>query len=328
MPSDAQATLTREEVILGYRMLLGRDPETEEVIADARAAWPDLQAFGKALAASAEFGVRHGANTHALPPLDALANPVETEADAGTLALMAAKTGAYWTRAGETAPHWSVLTDERFLPQNIADNLEAFYGAGAWDAKVVDATLARIGRNAGEFRHCVDYGCGVGRVTLQLARRFAQVTGLDISAPHLHLARETFRHAGFGHVTLTQVMADRLMPVESCDFWYSRIVLQHSPPPVAMNILRQTFRALGTGGIAMFQIPVWIQGYHFDVGTYLAGTPSAEMEMHAIPQRAILELADWQGLVLRDLREESFFSRRPGAALLTLSNTFTFEKIR
>lgn len=317
--------LTREAVILGYRMLLGRDPESEEVIANAQAAWPDPATFGKALANCAEFGLRHGSNLHALPPLDAGSNLVETEADAATLALMAGKVGGYWTRAGEAAPHWSVLTEERFLPHNIASNLQAFYAAGAWDAQVVDATLGRIGRSAGQFKHCVDYGCGVGRVTLQLARRFPQVTGLDISAPHLHLARETFRAAGLTHVTLTQVMPERLMPVESCDLWYSRIVLQHCPPPVAMNILRHAFRALETGGIAMFQIPVWIQGYQFDVASYLAGAPGAEMEMHAVPQRAILELADWQGLVLRDLREDSFLVGRPGAAL---SNTFTFEKLR
>ena len=317
--------LTREAVILGYRMLLGRDPENEEVIANAIAAWPEPEAFGKALATCAEFGLRHGPNLHALPPLDAGLNLVETEADAATLALMAGKVGGYWTRAGEAAPHWSVLTEERFLPQNIADNLPAFYAAGAWDAQVMEATLGRIGRKAGQFRHCVDYGCGVGRVTLQLARRFPQVTGLDISGPHLHLARETFRAAGLDHVTLTQVMPERLMPVESCDLWYSRIVLQHCPPPVTMNILRHAFRALETGGVAIFQLPVWIQGYQFDTASYLAGAPGAEMEMHAVPQRAILELADWQGLVLRDLREDSFLVGRPGAAI---SNTFTFEKLR
>ena len=150
--------VTREAVILGYRMLLGRDPENEDVIANALAAWPDLQSFGKALATCAEFGLRHGSNLHALPSLDAGSNLVETEADADTLALMAAKVGGYWTRAGETAPHWSVLTEERFLPHNIANNLEAFYAAGAWDAQVVEATLGRIGRSVGQFRHCVDYG--------------------------------------------------------------------------------------------------------------------------------------------------------------------------
>jgi len=325
LPDDAPKALTREEVILGYRMFLGRDPEHDSVIATAQTAWPDIFAFGHALAASAEFGMRHGANPHAMPPLDAPVNPVEVDADTATLALMASKVGGYWTRAGEVAPHWSVLTEERFLPENIANNLEAFYAAGTWDAKVLDATLGRIGRRVDEFRHCVDYGCGVGRVTLQLARRFPEVTGLDISPPHLHLARETCRHAGFKHVTLTQVMPDKLMPVESCDLWYSRIVLQHLPPPLAMNILRHAFRALNTGGVAVFQIPIWSRGYSFNVKSYLAGTPGLEMEMHAIPQRAILELADWQGLVLRDMREDSFLTGRPGAAL---SNTFTFEKIR
>jgi hypothetical protein len=75
----------------------------------------------------------------------------------------------------------------------------------------------------------------------------------------------------------------------------------------------------------MFQIPVWSRDYSFNVEAYLADAPGSDMEMHAIPQRAILELADWQGLALRDLREDSFLAGRPAAAL---SNTFTFEKIR
>ena len=317
--------VTREEVILAYRMFLGRDPENEAVITAGMASWVDLASMGKAFAVSAEFGVRHGTNLNALPPLDAPSNVVETEADAQTLAQMATQLAQYWTRAGQDAPHWSVLTEERFLPQNIAANLEAFYAAGTWDAQVLDAILARIGRQASQFAHCVDYGCGVGRVTLQLARRFAKVTGLDISTPHLHFAAETLRHTGRGNVTLTQVMPDNLMPVEACDLWYSRIVLQHCPPPLTMRILRQAFHALSTGGIAVFQLPVWSRDYEFRVAPYLEGTPGVEMEMHAIPQRAILELADFQGLVLRDVREDSFLVGRPGAAL---SNTFVFEKMR
>jgi SAM-dependent methyltransferase len=306
LPDNGSSGVTREEVILGYRMFFGRDPEDEAVITAGRALWPDVASMGRAMAASAEFGQRHGVNPHALPPLDAPPNAVDTEADPAT-------------------PHWSVLTEERFLPHNIAANLDAFYAAGAWDAELLDATLARIGRRVGQFGHCVDYGCGVGRVTLQLARRFPRVTGLDISPPHLHLAREALGHAGLPHVTLTQVTPEHLMPVEACDFWYSRIVLQHCPPPMSLNILRHAFRSLSTGGVAMFQIPVWSRDYGFSLPAYLAGRPGAEMEMHAIPQRVILELADWQGLVLRDLREDSALVGRPGAAL---SNTFTFEKVR
>jgi len=325
LPSDAAPGVTREQVILAYRMFFGRDPEDESVIIYGQSAWPDLQTMGKAMAASPEFGLRHGMGQHSLPPQDAPSNAVETEADAATLARMARHVQAYWAHAGEVAPHWSVLTEERFLPENIVANLEAFYAGGAWDAHIVETILKRIGRRPEEFPHCVDYGCGVGRVTLQFARRFARVTGLDISAPHLHLARETARRAGFDQVTLTQVTPEAPMPIESCDLWHSRIVLQHSPPPVAMNILRHAFRALSTGGVAVFQVPVWIRDYRFTVSEYLSGALGTEMEMHAIPQRKILELADFQGLVLRDLREDNFSVGRAGAAL---SNTFTFEKMR
>lgn len=312
-------------MVLAYRMLLGREPESEDVITRGMAAWPDLAALGTAFAASEEFGARHGINAHALPPLDAGPNRVETAATPAQLAQMVRHLAQYWTQAGQDVAHWSVLTEERFLPQNIAANLQAFYDGGDWDARVLDATLARIGRKADEFGHCVDYGCGVGRITLHLARRFAAVTGLDISQPHLLLAAAALQEAGRDNVALAQVTAVDLMPVVRCDLWFSRIVLQHNPPPVTLHVLRRAFNSLVPGGVAVFQLQVWVRDYSFAIEPYLTGKPGTQMEMHAVPQRAILEMAHEQGMILRDLREDNSLSGRPGSAI---SNSFAFEKAR
>lgn len=325
MPVDARHPVSREDVVLAYRMLLGREPENEDAIARGMAAWPDLATLGTAFAASEEFGARHGVNPHALPPLDAGPNEVETTASPARLAEMVQHLARYWTQAGQDVAHWSVLTEERFLPQNIAANLQAFYDGGDWDARVLDATLARIGRKPDEFGHCVDYGCGVGRITVHLARRFAAVTGLDISQPHLLLAAAALREAELDNVALAQVTAVDLMPVVRCDLWFSRIVLQHNPPPVTLHVLRRAFHSLMPGGVAVFQLQVWMRGYKFAIDPYLAGGRGAQMEMHAVPQRAILELAHQQGMILRDLREDNSLSGRPGSAI---SNTFAFEKAR
>lgn len=316
--------VTREHVVLAYRMLLGREPESEEVIGRAVAAWPDLFSLGRAFGASAEFAARHGVNPHALPPLDAAPIEVETEADPALLDRMVGHLARYWTGVGASAPHWSVLTEERFRPENIEQNLDVFYAGGDWDARVLDAALARIGRRAEELPHCVDYGCGVGRITLHLAKRFGTVTGLDISAPHLDLAARAMGQAGHSNVALRQVTAADLMPVAQCDLWFSRIVLQHDPPPIAMHVLARAFASLAPRGVAVFQIPTWSQGYRFRIADYLAGAPGADMEMHCVPQRAILELAQKHGLQLRDLREDNFVTGQPGAAI---SNTFVFEKV-
>lgn len=46
------------------------------------------------------------------------------------------------------------------------------------------------------FMRCVELGCGVGRVTVPLAKRFVQAIGLDISSAHLRVAQEHARAIG------------------------------------------------------------------------------------------------------------------------------------
>jgi SAM-dependent methyltransferase len=322
--SESAPALTREQVILGYRLLLGRYPESEAVIEAHRASYPDLPAFARAVEASPEFRARQRSRLPELPPpLDAPRQEGDVTVDAGTLQALLTHTGAYWTRIGKTAPHWSVLTEDRFTPERIAQNRAAFFASGEWDVQVLAATLARIGRAPEEFAHCVEYGCGVGRATVALAARFQRVTALDISQPHLDQAARELAARGLGNVKLARVTAERLMPAGAFDFWYSRIVLQHNPPPVILAILNVAFRRLEPGGVAMFQVPTWIQGYRFSARAYLAGAPGTEMEMHAVPQAAVFELAARHGLIPRDIREDNALVGRPGEAL---SNSFTFEK--
>lgn len=325
--------VTREQVVLAYRMLLGREPESEAVVQAAVDAQPDVAALGRSFIESPEFQARHGrepephapasAFTLTEPPMDAPPLEVETETEPELLARMIRHLGDYWAKIGRDAPHWSVLTAKRFRPGQLAAHLDEFHASGEGNAQVVDAILARIGRRPQEFTHCVDYGCGVGRITQHLARRFRDVTGLDISRPHLDQAAATLRAAGQTNVVLRQVTGQELMPVASCDLWFSVIVLQHDPPPVAMEVLSRAFDSLSPGGVAIFQVPVWLAGYRFRAREYLAAWPGRNMELHCVPQGAVLALARRKGLVLRELREQNGVVGVPGRAI---SNNFVFEK--
>lgn len=329
--------VTRAQVILAYRMLLGREPESETAVRAALDAHPDLAALGRSFVGSPEFRMRHGwspeppeplapipaPGTSPAAPMDAPPLEVETEAEPELLARMIRHLGDYWAKIGREAPHWSVLTAERFRPRQLAAHLDEFHASGEGNAQVLEAILARIGRRPEEFAHCVDYGCGVGRITQHLARRFREVTGLDISRPHLDQAAATLRAAGRTNVALRQVTGQELMPVIRCDLWFSVIVLQHDPPPIAMEVLARAFDSLSPGGVAVFQLPVWLAGYRFRAREYLAAWPGRNMELHCIPQGAVLELARRKGLVLRELREENGVLSTPGRAI---SNNFVFEK--
>jgi hypothetical protein len=86
-----------------------------------------------------------------------------------------------WSSYGTNDPYWSVLTDERYRAKNMGNTevLEAFYASGANNIGRFEAWLARNELPLGQDMVCAEYGCGVGRCTLWLARKFRHVDGLN-----------------------------------------------------------------------------------------------------------------------------------------------------
>ncbi|MCA3417034.1 MAG: class I SAM-dependent methyltransferase [Roseomonas sp.] len=320
--------VSRGDVEAAYRLILGRQPESEDAIR-LHEAHPDLESLRRAFLGSEEFQTSvMNLSIADVVPLKSVTVPplaIEVSASSETLALMLNKTAAYWNRIGTEAPHWSVLTAERFFPENIVANREAFFETSKLDEELIVASLARAGFQPSDFRSCLEFGCGVGRLTFRLASLFQSVSGVDISLPHLQLAKEYCSRLGLRNVNFTQVSVENLVPATGFDFWFSRIVLQHNPPPVIMEILRRVFRLLPIGGVAMFQVPVYCTGYQFSTKRYLESPVGELMEMHCMPQKAILDEADLCGMRLLDLREDTWIV---GPSSDWISNNFVFLKTR
>ena len=88
------------------------------------------------------------------------------------------------------------------------------------------------------------------------------------------------------------------------DLFYSQIVLQHNPPPLIMEILGSAFAGLRAGGLAYFQVPTYMNGYRFELETYLKDLRVHGMEMHAVPQKAIFDLGFEHGLKTLDAQAD------------------------
>ena len=144
----------------------------------------------------------------------------------------------------------------------------------------------------------MEYGCGVGRCTVWLARRFRRVVAFDISQPHLDAARVATAARGIDNVEFVLVRGpDDLSALNGADVFYSILVLQHNPPPIAIDILDAVFRGLKRGGVAFFQIPTYADDYSFETEDYNTFVRAKkEMEMHFVPQRTIFDLAFRHGL--------------------------------
>src|SRR5262249_3864755 len=141
------------------------------------------------------------------------------------------------------------------LPARFAESEIEFWRSGETEANILAGYLADLGLMQLDEASVLEYGCGVGRVTMPLAEKARQGTAYDFSEPHLALARKRAAALGRTNVQLMQLDNPLDVAFEPCDLFYSRIVLQHNPPPLIGYLLRTLIRALRPGGVGVFQLP-------------------------------------------------------------------------
>lgn len=165
-----------------------------------------------------------------------------------------AESQLHWDDMAELDPYWSILT-------------EPGTRYGKWDVEIFLATgeaeigsVLESGRQWGLPHRCgcaLDFGCGVGRLTRALAKRFDKVVGLDISSSMLHRAAELNDGSNVSFV----VNASPSLPfaAETFDLIYTAIVLQHvTSRPAIRSYVGEFIRTLKSGGLLVMQIPSYV----------------------------------------------------------------------
>jgi SAM-dependent methyltransferase len=316
---------TREAILWAYRLLLGREPESDAVIDEHLANSPEISRLREVFIGSGEFRSRAPAALKLLLSGEEPARTIETDGDPKLLQQLFEHVNRSWQHLGETDPYWSVLTSPEYRGRPPAEQIARFFATGAAEVGRLEKALARNGLALGPADGtCVEYGCGIGRVTRHLAPHFARTVGVDISAPHLALAREHAAADGIGGIEWLHLdTLDRLSSLPAADFVYSVIVLQHNPPPVIERILSAFARMLKPGGIAHFQVPTYRSDYEFRLADYVRDQLGrTEMEMHAFPQQRIFEIFAEAGAVPVSVVEDGATGNRRGER----SNTFIFQR--
>lgn len=160
-----------------------------------------------------------------------------------------------WERFGRTDPYYAVLTDERYQKDQLTDEARAaFFKSGE---EHVERILGVVREHlVSDFtpKRALDFGCGVGRVLVPLAKRCPEVTGVDISSSMLTEARDNCDRAGVTGVEL--LLADDALSrvTRTYDFVHSYIVLQHIPTRRGEQIVRELLSRLSLGGIGMLHV--------------------------------------------------------------------------
>jgi SAM-dependent methyltransferase len=160
-----------------------------------------------------------------------------------------------WSAVAESNPYWGVLSEERYRGEDISsDNKSAFFSSGELYISNVLGFVKFYLQADFQIDRSLDFGCGVGRLLLPLARVSREAVGIDVAPRMLSLARENLSLAGVTNASLI-VGTDDLSNVEGVfNFINSYIVFQHIPPERGMRLLESLLRRLANGGIFSIQL--------------------------------------------------------------------------
>ena len=316
--------LSAELVTWAYRILLDREPENDAVVLEKANRFTCVRDLRHEFLHSEEF--RYSDPQAYLPALTGNEPPMQIEAvrSDAQLQQLFQHIQTTWQSLGETEPYWSVLSADQFTRAHIEATKEAFYHSGQYAVNLLFNTLRRHNIEPASFTSCLEYGCGLGRVTRWLAERFEHVVGYDISQSHLQYAQEYLNEQGLHNVAVHHLQyVHDLHTLPQTDVVYSIIVLQHNPPPIIAIILNALLRSLKPGGVAFIQVPTYQLGYSFSLQAYLSTAATQQnLEMHVLPQREVFEIVRQAGANVLEVLEDNW----TGFGYNSISNTFLIQK--
>lgn len=160
-----------------------------------------------------------------------------------------------WEHFGEHSPYYSVATLRQFREENLDEkNLDEFFRSGE---DYVGVIWEEIENNFGagfEPDRALDFGCGVGRLTLPLAQKCRRITGVDVSSTMIREAEKNASAKKAGNVEFLLVAEDLADLEGNYDFVHSFIVLQHIDPRIGYPIFEKLVAALNPEGIGVLQV--------------------------------------------------------------------------
>lgn len=161
-----------------------------------------------------------------------------------------------WERYGEVDPYFGVLMLNKYHSWALTDQVrDEFFRSGEGYVQILMKTLREINPGFSPIS-TLDFGCGVGRLTLPLARESASVLGVDVSPGMLSEAHKNSSERGVSNVRFAH-------EVSGCfDLVHSFIVFQHIPPRRGMRIVRDLVSRVEPGGMAVLQVPYYASVWH------------------------------------------------------------------
>jgi trans-aconitate methyltransferase len=215
---------------------------------------------------------------------------------------------------------WAVCTDP--TKEGRKWNSEDFFATGEREINTVINHVEHLGIHPNFEGTALDFGCGVGRLTQALAKRFKKTHGVDISSTMIDEAK---RFNAFGRDCEYHVNSDtklRMFRPRQFDFIYTSIVLQHIPTKYISKYIRALLHLLKPSGIFVFQVPDRLVGVEPLKGSvvhrirasirlrsrlrsmlkHTKQPPALVMAMNALSEPAVRKLLEKSGARLVDIQ--------------------------
>jgi len=160
-----------------------------------------------------------------------------------------------WELYGRTDPYFGVLADDKFHLANLTEERRAeFFASGEEYLQGVLGFVRRHIDGSFEPSRALDFGCGVGRVLIPLARKAQRAVGVDVSESMLAEARANCEARGISNVDL--VLSDDALSrlAGEYDFIHSVIVFQHIPAERGTVIFGNLLKRLRPDGVGVVHL--------------------------------------------------------------------------
>jgi len=155
-----------------------------------------------------------------------------------------------WEMWAKENPFYGVLSAPEFLKENLNDaSIQQFFLSGERHVDHVYSVVRQKIDPKFQPARVLDYGSGVGRIVIPLARRSEVAFGVDVSSSMLKLSRENCETAGLTCAQFIHANDLSTIPSGSLDFVHSCLVFQHIPTGRGENIFRKLISLLAKGGV-------------------------------------------------------------------------------
>lgn len=167
-----------------------------------------------------------------------------------------------WVRWGLQDPYFAVITNEKFRIGKIDQEAkQEFFQSGRQHAVFVLNFARKLRGQDFKPARALDFGCGVGRITLGLAEWVPTVVGVDVSPHMLQEAKANATRLGLSNLEWL-ISDDELSAVTGkFDLVNTAITFQHIPPARGLHLFARLVDLIAPGGVGVLQV-TYGKAYH------------------------------------------------------------------